>query len=98
MLTGGSGGFIYGFILGAALLGYLGEKAWGKSLPKSLLAMFLGTVLIVGSGLIQLTYLYDFPSALEYGLYPFVWGALIKIVIGALVMYYSSKMMRSEGD
>lgn len=87
VLKGGSGGFVWGFILGAYLLGRLAELGWGTTLLKSLLAMFLGTAVIVMCGLIQLSYLYDIPRALEYGLYPFIWGALIKIILGALVIY-----------
>ena len=85
-LQGGSGGFLWGFLLGAYVIGLLGEKGWGSSFGQSLLAMFLGTVVIVTCGLIQLSILYDFPRALEYGLYPFIWGAVIKIIIGAGVM------------
>ena len=53
--------------------------------------MFLGTVLIVICGLVQLTVLYDIPSALEYGLYPFIWGALIKVLLGAIVILFAEK-------
>ena len=31
VLLGGSGGFIYGFVLGAALMGYLAETCWLRS-------------------------------------------------------------------
>lgn len=85
-LIGGSGGFLWGFILGAYGVGALGEKGWGGTFLQSLLLMFIGTVIIVTCGLIQLSILFDFPRALEYGLYPFIWGAIIKIIIGAVLI------------
>ena len=53
--------------------------------------MLIGTIIIVFFGLIQLTFLYGFEKALEYGFYPFIRGAIIKIVLGALALqaYYS---------
>ncbi|MFK8105122.1 MAG: biotin transporter BioY [Saprospiraceae bacterium] len=86
----GSGGFLYGFVLGAGLVGSLGTMVWKRSFGRSLLAMTLGTVVIVACGLAQLTYLYDWERALAYGLYPFIPGAIIKIILGAAVLplYY----------
>ena len=97
VLMGGSGGFIWGFILGAALLGFLAEKKWGLHLLKAHLAMLLGTVVIIIGGLVQLTFIYDFSSALEYGFYPFIWGAVIKIVLGALIVFAYEKYGRKTG-
>ena len=52
-----SGGYIIGFILAAALVGYLCErKQWDRK-PWTLLAMFLGNVLVYVPGLLWLGYL-----------------------------------------
>ena len=83
----GSGGYLYGFVAGAALVGYLADKGWASHFGKSLLAMLLGTLTIVAFGLAWLTYLYGFSKALEYGLYPFISGALVKIVAGAIFVW-----------
>ncbi len=92
--TGGSAGFLIGFAVAAFFVGWFGDIGWRNSLVKSLLAMFVGTFIIVDAGVVWLTYLYGWEKALEYGFYPFVWGAIIKIVLGALVvsaveMFYS---------
>jgi len=87
VFSGGSGGFLVGFIFGAWLAGRLGEKNWDQTFLKSNVAMLLGTVIIILFGLLWLSYLYDFSRALEYGFYPFLWGAVIKILIGALVIF-----------
>ena len=88
--SGGSGGFLAGFAVAAWLVGLFGDQGWGRSFVKSLLAMTVGTIIIVAMGVLWLTKLYGFEKALEYGFYPFIWGALIKIVVGALIppIYY----------
>jgi len=65
----------------------MGEMGWNRSFRYSLLAMFIGTAIIILFGLIQLTVMYGWSKALEYGFYPFIPGAIVKIVLGALVAY-----------
>lgn len=93
IITGNSGGFLIGFIAGAYLTGYFGELGWDKSFPKSLLAMTLGTAVIMFFGVLWLAQIFDFERALEYGFYPFLIGAVVKIILGAVVMpvYYKFK-------
>lgn len=86
VIMGGSGGFIFGFIVGAFLVGWLGELGWKTSFPKSLVAMTLGTFVIICFGVARLTYLYNFENALEWGFYPFIIGGIIKIILGAAVL------------
>lgn len=93
VLSGGSGGFLIGFIIAAAVVGYLGEKQWGKSLHLALAANAIGTVIILCAGLLWLSYLYGLTKALEYGLYPFWEGAIIKAVIGALIVWGIHKII-----
>ena len=87
VLAGGSAGFLWGFVPAAFLLGRLRHLGWGQYFHKALLAMLLGTALIVVCGVFRLSLLYGVGKALEYGFYPFIWGALIKIVVGAVVIY-----------
>ncbi len=87
VLLSGSGGFIIGFIVAAFFTGWLGDNGWKQSFWKSLLAMTIGTVIILFLGITKLTYDYDLASALKWGFYPFIWGAVIKIIAGAGVCY-----------
>ena len=86
--TKGSGGFLYGFLFAAYFVGVLGDKEWGSSLVKSLIAMVLGTVIIIAFGVMHLSFLYGFEKALEYGFYPFWKGAVVKILIGGVLGYF----------
>jgi len=80
-----SAGFLLGFIFGAAATGYFGEKGWGKSFFKCFLGMVIGTLIISAFGVLLLVFKYDLNSALKHGFYPFLWGALIKTIIGATI-------------
>ena len=86
VLTGGSGGFLIGFIVAAYVMGYLGKKDWQASLTKSIVAMTVGTIIILLFGVGRLTMLYDIDRGLAYGFYPFWKGAIIKVLLGAVVL------------
>jgi len=86
VLIGGSGGFLFGFIFSAYVVGYLGEKNWQISFTKSLLAMMIGTLLILFFGIGRLALIYGFDKAMEYGFYPFWKGAIVKIILGATIL------------
>ncbi len=87
VLTKGSGGFLYGFIAGAWLAGWGGNRALGRRFLLGLLVMTMGTAIIIAFGLLHLTVLYGFEKALLYGFYPFLPGALIKIILGAALLW-----------
>ena len=94
VFTKGSGGFLYGFLFAAYLVGVLGDKEWGSSLVKSLVAMFLGTMVIIFFGVMHLTFLYGFEKALEYGFFPFWRGAVVKVLLGGVLGFVFSKFFR----
>ena len=83
----GSGGFLYGFLFAAYTVGILGDKGWGRNFAKSLIAMTLGTIIIIVFGVMHLSFLYGFEKALEYGFFPFWRGAVVKILLGTIVAY-----------
>ncbi|MCB0650193.1 MAG: biotin transporter BioY [Saprospiraceae bacterium] len=85
VLYSGSGGFIIGFIVAAFFTGWLGDRGWKFTFWKSLTAMSLGTFIILLFGVGKLTYDYNLLQALQWGFYPFLWGALAKIILGAIL-------------
>ncbi len=85
VLESGSGGFVIGFVVAAFFIGWLGDAGWKRSFGKSFLAMLMGTAIILFLGVGKLTYDYDLASALEWGFFPFLWGAVVKIILGAVV-------------
>ncbi len=87
VLTKGSGGFLYGFVAGAWVAGWFGDRDLGRHFLQALLAMTLGTAVIIAFGLLHLSVLYGFEKALDYGFYPFLPGALVKIILGAGLLW-----------
>ena len=91
ILTGGSGGFLYGFLFAAYFIGWLRESGFDKNFLLCLLAMTFGTAVIIAFGVGHLSYLYGFEKALEYGFYPFWQGAIVKIFLGAIIVFLFRK-------
>ena len=90
-LMGSSGGFLYGFLVGGYVCGALQENSFGDSFAECLTVMTIGTALILVCGIAQLTYLYGLDKALEYGFWPFWPGAIMKIILGAAIVYFVPK-------
>ncbi len=93
VLMSGSGGFLIGFIAAAFGVAYRMSKLQFRpiSFLKSLYLMTFGTAIILFFGIGRLTQLYGFEKALEYGFFPFWQGALIKILLGAIVLFFVEK-------
>ena len=87
VIFGGSGGFIVGFLFGAAFLARAGHFQLGKKFLWALAVMGIGTAIILFFGILRLAWIYNLHKALQYGFFPFWQGALIKIVLGALIIY-----------
>lgn len=82
-----SGGYIVGFIFAAALVGFLAERQWDRK-PWVHLGFFLGNAILYIPGIAWLAYDLDvsFKKALEFGLYPFIVGDLMKLFLASLTL------------
>ena len=80
-IFGPTGGYIIGFLLGAYVIGYLSEKGWDRQFPKALLTFLIGNILIYIPGVIQLSIFTGWNKAFLMGLYPFIPGDIVKIMI-----------------
>lgn len=96
VLMGGSGGFLIGFIVAAYVVGLLGKKGWGINFPKSIIAMTIGTAIILFFGVGRLSQLYGWEKGVAYGFYPFWQGAIIKIILGAAILPLFSYLKRNK--
>lgn len=86
-MMGPTGGYLLGFVVSAAVVGFLGQKGWDRNVATTLLAMTIGTAIIFGFGLLWLGSVigWDKPI-LQLGMYPFLPGAAFKIVLAAAVL------------
>ena len=78
-----SGGYIVGFIPAAFLVGFLCERGWDTK-SWIMIAMLAGNVIVYIPGLIQLSFFVPDSKVMEYGLYPFIAGDMIKLYIAAI--------------
>ena len=92
-LLGPTAGYLFGMLLAACIVGYLGEKGYGKTIFKSSLALFVGSLLIFFLGVGYLTSIVGFEKAIAGGLTPFIPSEFFKIglavcTINLLWKYY----------
>lgn len=95
LLPASSMGFIVGFIVAAALVGYLAQSGWIDSITRMIMATVLGGTVLYVPGLIWLGVwaattgvvpegMTAAQAALSWGLHPFIPGDILKAVIAAL--------------
>jgi biotin transport system substrate-specific component len=88
-LFGATGGYIISFVVAAAVVGFLAEKGWSKSLPLMIASYAIGTAIIYLIGASWLTYGYlqgDWVKGLAFGVTPFlIWDVVKAVIAGALV-------------
>jgi peptide/nickel transport system permease protein len=80
-----SAGYLWGFVVAASVVGALARRGWDRSLRSAISAMFVGEVILYAAGVPWLMAALDVPlqKALELGLYPFVIGDTIKLLLAA---------------
>jgi biotin transport system substrate-specific component len=95
VLFGSSGGYIIGFVFAAALTGWLAQRNWDKKFLGAAVSFLAGTVVTFAFGLIglQLALGGTLAQTLEWGLYPFIIGGIIKAAIAAALIPGSWKLV-----
>ncbi|MEZ5841491.1 MAG: biotin transporter BioY [Hyphomicrobiales bacterium] len=83
-MVGPTGGYLLGFIAATVIVGWFAEQGWARSPLKLGAVMLLADAVLFGLGLLWLGNLlgWDKPI-LEWGLYPFVLGDVVKIALAA---------------
>ena len=93
-LLGPTGGYLMGFVVGAWLVGSLAERGWDRRVHTTALAMLLGTVAIYVVGLSRLAWFVGIGRVLYLGLYPFVLGDVLKMVLAMLTVPAGWELLR----
>ena len=99
-LIGSSGGYLLGMLIASYFVGYLAEKNYDKNFIKSLITIFIGTIIIFIPGLIWLGFWFDqyhpelsqqinlgegYKYAFKYGLLVFKFTEPVKIALAACI-------------
>lgn len=89
VLLGATGGYLFGFIVAAFLVGKLAEHKWSSNVLKMAASYVLGMAVTYALGVTVLTFSVlkgDWAMGLQLGLYPFLaWDAVKAVVAAGLV-------------
>lgn len=91
VLLGPSGGYLYGFVPTAFVLGYFSDKGVLNSVWKSIGVALLASIITFAFGLAQLSFFVPADKLLAAGLYPFILGGVIKAVLASVLVTPSYK-------
>lgn len=82
-LFGPTGGYLWSYPAAAGLLGWLVERGASRNTGKLALALVFSDLIILISGTLWLRSFLDIPyqQALNFGLYPFLFGDTLKVVL-----------------
>jgi len=93
-LVGASAGYFAGFVLAAALTGYLRRALHKDVLWLLSMQMLAGHCLILVTGWLWLATSQGISEAFQAGVTPFIYGALVKSALGALLVMAYKKLAR----
>ena len=85
-LIGPTGGYLIGFLPGAWLCGALAERGWDRRVGGAIAAMLIGNAAIFAVGLLWLARYVGASNAPALGLWPFLPGEIVKIVLAAAAL------------
>jgi biotin transport system substrate-specific component len=75
-ILGPTGGYLAGFVLSAAITGWLTERR--RDWLALVLAVTAGSIVVFIPGVLWLAHLIGFEQAIAHGLMPFLWATLVK--------------------
>lgn len=94
-VIGPTGGYLFGFIIAAWIVGSLLEKGWKENFGRTLVALLIGNSVIYMSGVIVLSvYVGGFKNALLLGVLPFILGDILKTFIATSLIPCGWKFVR----
>jgi len=101
--AGPTTGYLFGFLIAAALVGALAERGWDRSVVRTLLANTAGTAMIFVPGVLWLAFFLGGAKGLDpaaalgaawtAGALPFLAGAAAKIALAAAVMPFAWRLV-----
>lgn len=94
-LLGPTGGYLFGFVLAAGLVGWLAERKADRQMLSSLPMLLAGMGVIYLCGSLWLSqFVGGFGLAITAGVLPFVLGDLLKILLASFVLPAAWRMIR----
>jgi biotin transport system substrate-specific component len=97
-MTGTTGGYLLGYVLAVAAMGWFARRGWDRSVLRMAAAMLIGNLLLYVPGLLWLNHLIGagmfqpdsyagvWEQTLAWGLTPFLVGDAMKLALAALLL------------
>ncbi|MCP4581851.1 MAG: biotin transporter BioY [candidate division Zixibacteria bacterium] len=85
-MAGPTGGYLAGFVMAAYVTGFCAEKGWDRNVVSTIMAMALGNIAIYLIGITWLSVYVGAGNAFYTGLYPFVIGDILKLLVAAAIL------------
>lgn len=97
--TGSTGGYLIGFIFGAALVGKLAERKQDRHVGTMVAAFLAGSATIYGFGVagLMLNTGMDFNNAVLAGVAPFAFGDVIKAAAAGILLPTTWRLLGERG-
>ena len=96
-----SAGYLWGFLVAGTVMGWLANRGWDRRLRTSVVVMLVGSAVIYGFGVPWLAASIDVSlgEALALGMYPFLIGDAIKLLLAAGLLPAAWKLIgRDRSD
>ncbi len=85
-MLGSTGGYLAGFVVMAAIVGYAADRGWDRSLVKLLAAMLVAEAVMMAMGFSWLSVLIGAEKSWQFGVVPFIVPDLIKVALAAVAV------------
>ena len=95
-LFGPTSGYLFGMLLASGLIGFFGDKGYGKTFFSTLLPLLLGTLIIFLLGVGYLSTLIGPEKAIQGGLLPFIPSEFFKILLAVITINILWKFFNSK--
>jgi biotin transport system substrate-specific component len=82
-MLGTTGGYLAGFVVMTAIIGWAADRGWDRNVFKLFGAMLVAEVIMMAMGYSWLATLIGAPAAWQFGVVPFIVGDLVKIALAA---------------
>jgi len=82
-MLGTTGGYLAGFVVMAAIVGWAADRGWDRNVFKMLGATLTAEIVMMAMGFAWLAALIGADKAWQFGVLPFVVGDLIKVALAA---------------
>lgn len=85
-MMGTTGGYLAGFVIAAAVVGWAADRGWDRNVAKFLAALLVAELAIMGLGYAWLATIIGAEKAWLFGVAPFIIPDLVKVGIAAALM------------